>query len=568
MLRRRRSGIVLRGYRRGGEPREWVILEGSIVVVRTRVVFGVHGLVHDDDLVVDRRDLLAVSLAPSPSSRVHRGPDDAQSRSAGGVVVRGLVLVHGLGDDVIGLERRVGDVPERTVVTRSGSLDESLRQRRGGPPIGWTEAPHSCVREHLRALRDDILAIGVVPHGTDPALGTFAVARTLRRDALWSVVHEALSPLHLNGDRLGSRRVPHSNISARSGPARPLSHFPGSMSTLGASLDRAALAVGPKRIVHRTARCAVRTAAAAASDGGVVSGTSIEAASISSSTSSSRRIALASLVAAASVDVADQSALASAEPTVGDCPECVGVINELLNSCPPETEACVSSQDDNEEHFIAPFAYPGDRTTAMRRLVAVATGVEAGRVAGEVTADGSSDENASIDVYGRDKREVAEFILGTTGAFIRGTGLPPKPPIRGTPTRGGGGMGVGLVGKVLGADDAGAGSNSVSVTATRVAAYDENAGYVRLVAGEVMNDSGNVGQLSDSDKDKSDKPPPPVFDVELLFWDDDEVVNVRVAARDAPTTGRWSLSKFILILVWAIRLTTCFVYRLRRRVQV
>ena len=310
------------------------------------------------------------------------------------------------------------------------------------------------------------------------------------------------------------------------------------MSTLGASLDRAALAVGPKRIVHRTARCAVRTAAAAASDGGVVSG-EMEAASISSSTSSSRRIALASLVAAASVDVIDRSALASAEPTVGDCPECVGVINELLNSCPPETEACVSSQDDNEEHFIAPFAYPGDRTSAMRRLVAVATGVEAGRVAGEVTADGSSDENASIDVYGRDKREVAEFILGTTGAFIRGTGLPPKPPIRGTPTRGGGGMGVGLVGKVLGADDAGAGSNSVSVTATRVAAYDENAGYVRLVAGEVMNDTGIVGQLSENDKDK---PPPPVFDVELLFWDDDEVVNVRVAARDAPTTGRWSLS--------------------------
>ena len=202
------------------------------------------------------------------------------------------------------------------------------------------------------------------------------------------------------------------------------------MSTLGASLDRAALAVGPKRIVHRTARCAVRTAAAAASDGGVVSG-EMEAASISSSTSSSRRIALASLVAAASVDVIDRSALASAEPTVGDCPECVGVINELLNSCPPETEACVSSQDDNEEHFIAPFAYPGDRTTAMRRLVAVATGVEAGRVAGEVTADGLSDENASIDVYGRDKREVAEFILGTTGAFIprRNSGIIPGLPI-------------------------------------------------------------------------------------------------------------------------------------------
>ena len=35
---------------------------------------------------------------------------------------------------------------------------------------------------------------------------------------------------------------------------------------------------------------------------------------------------------------------------------------------------------------------------------------------------------------------------------------------------------------------------------------------------------------------------PGTFDVELLFWDDDEVVNVRVASRDAPTNGRWSLS--------------------------
>ena len=33
-----------------------------------------------------------------------------------------------------------------------------------------------------------------------------------------------------------------------------------------------------------------------------------------------------------------------------------------------------------------------------------------------------------------------------------------------------------------------------------------------------------------------------VFDVEFLFWDNDEVCNIRVASRDKPKTGRWSLS--------------------------
>ena len=260
------------------------------------------------------------------------------------------------------------------------------------------------------------------------------------------------------------------------------------MSTLGASLERSGLGVDPLRIAsrRRTARRAARSTPAAASGGGRISDSDVTAVASQTSQQSSRRVALASIVlAAASVgEVRDPSAVAStSEPIVGDCPECVGVVNDLLNSCPPETEACVSSQDDDEYHFTAPWAYPGDRATAMRRLVAVATGAEEGRVAGESSPD-SPDAGASIDVYGRDKREVAEFIVGATGAFIRGGGrdsLPPKPPIRAAPSRGGGGMGVGLVGKVFGADDAGAGS--IPATAVRVAAYDEAAGYVRLVAG-------------------------------------------------------------------------------------
>ena len=314
------------------------------------------------------------------------------------------------------------------------------------------------------------------------------------------------------------------------------------MSTIGASLERSGLGVDPLRVAsrRRTARRAGRSIPAAAGAGGRISDVTAVA-----SQQSSRRVALASVVlAAASVgDVRDPSAVAStSEPIVGDCPECVGVVNDLLNSCPPETEACVSSQDDDEYHFTAPWAYPGDRATAMRRLVAVATGAEAGRSAGE--ASPGADAGASIDVYGRDKREVAEFIVGATGAFVRGGGrdsLPPKPPIRGAPSRGGGGMGVGLVGKMFGADDAGAGS--ISATAVRVAAYDEAAGYVRLVAGNdgAGDTAGDrAGTAGADSRDAGGNLG--TFDVELLFWNDDEVVNVRVASRDAPTNGRWSLS--------------------------
>ena len=42
---------------------------------------------------------------------------------------------------------------------------------------------------------------------------------------------------------------------------------------------------------------------------------------------------------------------------------------------------------------------------------------------------------ASIDVYGRDKREVAEWILNTTGAFVLNKPLPERPRIVGAPKR-------------------------------------------------------------------------------------------------------------------------------------
>ena len=122
----------------------------------------------------------------------------------------------------------------------------------------------------------------------------------------------------------------------------------------------------PTEIPHRSVACRAQakedTAAATAA-----------AASLATP---SRRAAVfgAALMAA----TGGAAASAAGEPLVGDCVDCVGVVGdaglEILNSCPEETEACVSSQNDDEAHFATPWAYPGDRPTAMRRLVAVATG--------------------------------------------------------------------------------------------------------------------------------------------------------------------------------------------------
>ena len=109
-------------------------------------------------------------------------------------------------------------------------------------------------------------------------------------------------------------------------------------------------------------------------------------------------------------------------------------------------------------------------------------------------------------------------------------------------------MGTDVVARLAGGA-AERGDAAPRVVAVRVAAHDESLGYVRLVVGKTASPDGSHtgdGPLSGDDgssgaRDGSSAGDD-VFDVELLFWDDDEVVNVRVAARDAPKTGRWSLS--------------------------
>jgi uncharacterized protein (DUF1499 family) len=186
----------------------------------------------------------------------------------------------------------------------------------------------------------------------------------------------------------------------------------------------------------------------------------------------SRRAALLASLGVAGTALAGPSARScfaatSPPPPEGDCPECVGVVNDLLNSCLDASEACVSSQNDDETHFAAPWAYPGNRTDAMRALAALVDR-DTGKIDPVKYRGGSAKEHEQSEV-------------------------------------------------------------SVSVDA-----YDETTGYVRLVV-----ETGT--RTIDARKDSASRP---IFDVELLLWDDDEVVNVRCASRDAPIrgSGRWSLS--------------------------
>ena len=218
-------------------------------------------------------------------------------------------------------------------------------------------------------------------------------------------------------------------------------------------------------------------------------------ASMSTSSSSSRAVALsrrAALVAAVSLIApararadadadADADAFAGRAPAVGDCADCIGEYNGYLNSCERSSSSCVSSQNDDAERFVAPWAYEGDRATAMRRLVDVATG--------------------RIQPRGRALSQ-------------RGSGI--------------------------GARKGDGNARDALSFVARVEAYDESSGYVRLALAPKTRNSANGGfgakyALDGDDVDVTDYG---VFDAEFLFIANDEVVDVRVAQRGGNADGR------------------------------
>jgi hypothetical protein len=58
----------------------------------------------------------------------------------------------------------------------------------------------------------------------------------------------------------------------------------------------------------------------------------------------------------------------------GSCFECIGEVKGTLNTCDLDAPSCVSSQNDDESHFVAPWMYDGSPSEAADLLVSVATG--------------------------------------------------------------------------------------------------------------------------------------------------------------------------------------------------
>ena len=61
-------------------------------------------------------------------------------------------------------------------------------------------------------------------------------------------------------------------------------------------------------------------------------------------------------------------------PVVGSCTDCIGELNGTLNACTLSSASCVSTQNEDEDHFMAPWQYNSSTEAAVDRLIAVATG--------------------------------------------------------------------------------------------------------------------------------------------------------------------------------------------------
>ena len=199
----------------------------------------------------------------------------------------------------------------------------------------------------------------------------------------------------------------------------------------------------------------------------------------SSSTHSRRGFTAASLVGVVlgvaprkrvRAEIVDVFADAPPSPESGACADCVGEYNGYLNTCDRARTSCVSSQNDDAAHFAAPWAYEGARVDAMKRLVGVASG--------DVAARGRAGDD----------------IMRSRGRGARAEG----------------GRDV---------------SRKVLSFVSRVEAFDEELGYVRLALAPRDGSSGDETLAEDDDRFGG------VFDAEFLFMDNDEVVNVRVAQR-------------------------------------
>lgn len=100
-----------------------------------------------------------------------------------------------------------------------------------------------------------------------------------------------------------------------------------------------------------------------------------------------------------------------------DGPDCLGEVNETLNACSLNTSSCVSTLNDDEGHFMAPWEFEMEREAAIERLVSVSTG---GTYAAQM-----------IEApFGVSQTDAAAFIAKGVLAVVQNKEMPEKPKRR------------------------------------------------------------------------------------------------------------------------------------------
>jgi uncharacterized protein (DUF1499 family) len=191
-------------------------------------------------------------------------------------------------------------------------------------------------------------------------------------------------------------------------------------------------------------------------------------------------------------------------PPVGDCTDCVGEVNGTLNACPLDAESCVSTLNDDEGHFAAPWSFDETSKEAADRLVNVATGgvYEPGLIS---TPNGISRIDAGLYV-----------VKGVLRVVTNQPGMPEQPKRR--------------VKKDVVPFDG-------SVTERR--ALEGGGEYVRIVFGASPASMVGGGEGTSSSSSSTQD----VIDAEFLFLPNDNIVNVRAASRgDGSGSGELALS--------------------------
>lgn len=194
------------------------------------------------------------------------------------------------------------------------------------------------------------------------------------------------------------------------------------------------------------------------------------------------RVALSLAVGA---QVVATSAWASDAPSVGVCPDCIGVLNGYLNSCPEEVESCASTQNDDEAHFVPPWEYDGTREEAKQQLVEVAVNGVRGQMYGQLPSTET-------------RAKVASWIFRTTGSVMAGRAPPARPPME---------------------------------LERRDTLLDD-------FVGEVAEDNGDYMRIVFTGKGKKQGL---VYDAEFLFLKDDSIIDTRIALRNGMPEGKGQL---------------------------